>query len=446
MRFIAIILLALSFISPAYAADGQVSELTLKNGLRIIVKEDHRAPVVISEVWYKVGASYEPDDISGISHAVEHMMFRGTKKYGPGVLKRIIADQGGDINAFTNYDYTGYYEVLAVDKLPIAFRLEADRMHGLLLRKKLFSKELQVILEELRMCVLDDPQARTYERFTAVAHISSPYRRPVMGWPSDVEYLTVKDLRKWYHSWYAPNNAILVVVGDVKPQQVYKLAKKYFAKLRKKSIPKLKPQPELQPLGKRTVIVKVPAKIPLLIMGYNVPTLKTVKEKWEAYALEVAANILAKGNSSRLARNLIRGSQIAVSADAGYPLYSRLDDLFLLDGTPAPKHSIKELQDAFLNQIHELQTTLVSNKELDRIKAQVIADKIYAKDSIANQAQEIGSLETVGLSWRDAEQYVQRIEAVTPNQIQAVAKKYLIAERLTIGILQPVKLGEKNAD
>ena len=444
MRFITVILLGLAFLTPAYAADGQVSEFTLKNGLKIIVKEDHRAPVVISEVWYKVGASYEPDGISGISHAVEHMMFRGTKKYGPGVLKKIIADQGGDINAFTNYDYTGYYEVLAADKLPIAFKLEADRMHGLLLNKNLFSKELQVILEELRMRVLDNPQARTYERFAAVAHIANPYHRPVIGWPSDVEHLTAKDLRKWYHTWYAPNNAILVVVGDVKPQQVYKLAKRYFAKVRKKPIPKLKPQPELPPLGERTVTVKVPAKLPWLIMGYNVPTLKTVPEKWEAYALEVAASILAEGDSSRLSRDLIRGSQIAVEADAGYPLYSRLDDVFLLEGTPAPKHNIKELQAAFLSQVHELQTTLVGKEELDRIKAQVIADKIYAKDSIENQAQEIGSLETVGLSWRDAEQYVARVEAVTPEQIQIVAKKYLIPERLTIGILQPTKLGDNN--
>lgn len=400
----------------------------------------------MSEIWYKVGASYEPDGISGISHAVEHMMFRGTKKYGPGILKRTIADNGGDINAFTDQDYTGYYEVLAADKLPIAFKLEADRMHGLLLNQLLFSRELQVILEELRMRTLDDPQARTYERFAAVAHTASPYRRPVIGWPSDVEHLTIKDLRAWYDRWYAPNNAILVIVGDVSPAHVYILAKKYFSTVKSRQIQPLKPQPELKPLGERTVTVKVPAKLPWLLMGYNVPVLKTVKERWEAYALEVAAGILAQGSSARLSRDLIRGKQIAVDADADYPLYSRLDDLFLLAGTPAPKHTIKELKNAFLSEIHRLQISLVSKQELARVKAQVIADKIYGKDSIENQAQEIGSLEVVGLNWHDGEQYVQRIEAVTPNQIQAVAKKYLIPNRLAIGILHPVKIGGQNGN
>jgi zinc protease len=441
MKFFTVILFLIGFMVPAFADTGQVSEYNLSNGLKLIVKEDHRAPVVVSQVWYKVGASYEPDGISGISHAVEHMMFRGTKKYGPGVLKKIVADNGGEINAGTNYDYTMYYEVLAADKLPIAFQLEADRMHGLLLDEAAFKNELQVILEEWRMRTQDDPKARTYERFAAVAHASNPYRRPVIGWHSDIEHLTVQDLRSWYDTWYGPNNAIVVVVGDVDPNQVYKLAQKYFTLVRAKNVPELRPQPELNPLGERKIVVKVPAKLPWLIMGYNVPTLKTINQKWQAYALEVSAAILAEGDSARLSRDLIRGQQIAVEADAGYPLYSRLDDLFLLEGTPAPDKNMQQLQQAFLDEVKKLQTTLVTKSELERVKAQLIADQVYAKDSIENQAEEIGGLEAIDLSWHVIDQYIPNIETVTPQQIQAVAKKYLTKDRLTIGILQPIKLG-----
>jgi zinc protease len=445
MRLLTILLLTMGFIFPAYSDTGKVSEYKLSNGLRLIVKEDHRAPVVVSQIWYKVGASYEPDGISGISHALEHMMFRGTKKYGPGVLKKIIADNGGEINAMTDYDYTMYYEVLAADKLPLAFKLEADRMHGLLLDRRLFEKELQVILEEWRMRTQDDPQAKTYERFAAVAYVSSPYRRPVIGWHSDIQNLTAQDLRRWYQTWYAPNNAIIVVVGDVQPKQVYKLAKEYFAPLEINTIPQLKPQLEQQPLGERTVSVNAHAELPWLIMGYNVPTLKTAKKGWQAYALEAASAILAAGNSSRLAKQLIRGQQVAVAANADYPLYGRLDGLFLLEGTPAPKHDVKQLQQAFLQQIEQLQTTLVTKEELARIKAQLIANKVYGKDSIENQAAEIGSLEAVDLSWHEADQYIWRIEAITPKQIQSVAKQYLVKNRLTIGILQPIKMGGGSA-
>ncbi|MCK4608999.1 MAG: insulinase family protein [Gammaproteobacteria bacterium] len=437
MRFITLCILTLSLLTPAYANMSKVTEFTLPNGLKIIVKEDHRAPVVISELWYKVGASYEPDGISGISHALEHMMFRGTKKYGPGVLKKIIADNGGDINAFTDYDCTGYYELLDVAKLPLALELEADRMHGLLLDTKAFSKEKQVILEELRMRVLDNPQARTYERFMAAAFIANPYHRPVIGWPSDIENLTAQDLRKWYEDWYAPNNAILVVVGDVKPQHVYQLAQKYFAPLPERAVPQLKPQPDLSPLGKRTVEVNVPAKLPWLLMGYNVPSLKSAKNEWEPYALEMAAAILDGSDSARFTRDLVRGQQLAVQVGASYDLYARLDSLFVLDGTPAPGHNVQQLQTAFTKEIKVLQTTLISKQELEQVKAGFIADKIYAKDSIAEEASEIGSLESIGLSWRIGEQYEERIKAVTPAQIRKVAQKYFTPDHLTVATLKP---------
>ncbi len=445
MKKLMVFLLLVCFAITAIASTNHVFAYQLPNGLKLIVKQDHRAPVVISQVWYKVGSSYEKLGETGVSHVLEHMMFRGTKKYSNGALKQIIADEGGNINAMTSYDYTMYYEVLSADKLAIAFKLEADRMHGLLLQNKAFQDERQVVIEEWRMRLRDNPQSMLYERFMAAANIANPYHHMPIGWLSDLQNLTLKNVSNWYHQWYTPNNAIVVVVGDVKPKQVYKLALKYFGHLPPHATPKLKPQPEITPLGLRTVTLSLPAKLPCIIMGYNVPSLKTAKNPQDAYALEVAAAILDGGDSARIPSQLIRGQQIAVNAVADYTLYSRLDTLFVLEGTPAPTHTVKQLQTALLQQIKQLQTTLVSKNELDRIKTQVIAAKIYAKDYMTTQAQELGNLEAVGLPWQDADNYVKNIEAVTPKQIQAVARKYLVKNRLTIGILYPSKTGAKNA-
>jgi zinc protease len=439
-----VLLLSFCFCIPGYANTGKISEYKLPNGLKLIVKEDHRAPVVISQVWYKVGSGYEPNGITGISHMLEHMMFRGTKKYGPGKLKQIIADNGGNINAQTSYDYTMYYEVLAADKLPIAFELEADRMHGLSLNRHAFQNEHKVVMEEWRMRLHDNPQSMTYERFMAAANIATPYHHMTIGWLNDIKHYTVGDVRAWYHKWYAPNNAIVVVVGDVDPKKVYNLANQYFGAVKAHAVPQLKPQTELKTLGERQVNIKLPAKLPWLIMGYNVPSLKTAPKTQDAYALEVVAAILDGGDSARIPRELVRGQQLAVDAGAYYPLYSRLDNVFLLEGTPTPNHSIAELKEALLQQIQQLQTTLVSTQELAKIKAQVIASETYNRDSMTAEATEIGSLEVIGLSWHHLDLYAQNIATVTPKQIQAVARKYLTPNRLTVATLSPQPLGKQH--
>ncbi len=422
-----------------------VHEYQLKNGLRLIVKEDHRAPVVISQVWYKVGGSYEPNGITGISHALEHMMFRGSKNYPGGQFVKIIAENGGQQNASTGDDYTNYYELLSADKLPIAFTLEADRMRNLTLSPQDFAKEIQVVMEERRMRIEDDPQMLTYERFNAAAHVSNPYHHMTIGWMDDLKHMTDQDLRNWYQTWYAPNNAILVVVGDVQPQQVYQEAEKYFGNLPSSQISVLKPRNEAKSLGMRTVNVEAPAKLPWLIMGYNTPVLNTADQKWKPYALLVISAILNSGESSRLQKDLVRGSQIAASVDVSYSPYDRIDNVFIISGTPAEGHSIDQLKTAFLRQIQRLQTQLVTEQELSRIKAQVIASRVYQKDSITNQAQEIGNLEAVGLSWREGDESIKKISAITPAQIQAAAKEFFTSERLTIGELKPLPLTGKEA-
>lgn len=418
-------------------------EFKLPNGLKLIVKEDHRASVVMSQVWYKVGSSYESDGITGISHALEHMMFRGSKNYGPNQFIQIIGENGGEQNAFTAYDFTAYHEMLSADKLAIAFKLEADRMRNLSLKAEDFAKEIQVVMEERRLRIEDDPQQLTVERFLAAANVSNPYHHPIIGWMDDLQHMTIDDLRQWYQNWYGPNNAVVVVVGDVKPEVVYQLAQEYFGKLPMIKLPTLKPQKEIKPLGKRTLIVKAPAKTPWLIMGYNTPVLNTAEQRWEPYALYVLTAILDGGESARLESNLVRGKQIVSEVDVGYNPYDRIDNVLILEATPADGHTVKEVREALQAEIKRLQTEPVTPAELARVKAQIIANKVYQKDSIEYQAYEIGSLESVGISWQEADQAIKAIEQITPEQVQAVAKKYLTDERLTVAVLQPLPITGK---
>ena len=433
-------LFLLSFALPLRAADDTVREFMLDNGLKLLVKEDHRAPVVVSQIWYKVGASYEHGGITGVSHVLEHMMFKGTKKHGPGEFSKIIAENGGRENAFTGRDYTAYFQQLEKSRLPISFELEADRMRNLTLPPDQFRKELAVVIEERRMRTEDKPQALVYEKFNAAAWVSSPYHQPIIGWMNDLQNLTVEDLRPWYARWYAPDNATLVVVGDVDARHVKALAEKYFGDIPPAKRQPLKPRIEPEQKGPQRITVRVPARLPYLLMGYKVPVLKTAQQDWEPYALEVLAGILSGGNSARFPRELVRKQQIAASVDAGYNLYARQADLFLIDATPADGHTAAEVEAAIQAQLQRLRETPVSARELARIKAQVVAGKVYERDSVFYQAMQLGTLETVGLGWQRMDEYADRVRAVTAEQVRQVAQKYLQENRLTVAVLDPLPL------
>ena len=432
-----VLLLGMTF--PTLAAP-LVHEFKLDNGLKVLVREDHRAPVVVSQIWYRVGSSYEPSGITGISHALEHMMFKGTPNVPPGEFSRLIAANGGSENAFTSRDYTAYFQKLEKDRLEVSFRLEADRMRHLLLAEEDFTKELQVIAEERRLRTEDSPEGLTQEQFTAAAYTTSPYRHPVIGWMNDIKSLQANDLRQWYQHWYGPNNATLVVVGDVDPQQVLALARTHFGPLQSSALPGIKPATEVPQPGERRIIVKTPAEMPYVILGYKVPVLKTADQDWQPYALEVLSGILDAGSSSRLSRNLIRSSQVAAMAGASYNMTARLDDLFMLVANPAPGRTAAEVEQALRGQVKELRENLVSTDELARVVAQVIASEVYQRDSTFYQAMQMGTLETVGLGWQVQEDYVARIQAVTAEQVREVAHRYLIDDRLTVATLEPLPL------
>jgi len=422
-----------------------VSEYQLDNGLKLIVKEDHRAPVVVSQVWYKVGSSYEQNGTTGISHQLEHMMFKGTENLGPNEFSQIIATNGGSENAFTGQDYTAYFQTLEKDRLEVSFRLEAERMRKLVIDEAELLKEREVVAEERRMRTEDSPQALLNEAFNATAFVNSPYHHPVIGWMSDINHYEADDLRQWYQKWYAPNNATVVVVGDVEPEAVYALAKQYFGPLKAEKTATLKPQIEIEQRGKRSIEVKAPAELPYLIMGWKVPVVATIDKEhtWEPYALEMLAGILDGGDSARFSKNLVRGNEIAASVGASYGLFSRLADVFTVAGTPVKGKSIADLQQAIMKQITQLQTELVSEQELNRIKAQVVANAVYERDTVFYQAMQIGMLETVGLDWHLSDSYVDNVQAVTAEQVQAVAKKYFIDQGLTMAELIPMPMDGK---
>ena len=446
VRFISFVVLSLVSVfnvNLAVASVSDIHEFKMANGMKVLVKEDHRAPVIVSQVWYKVGGSYEHSGITGVSHVLEHMMFKGTKKHAAGEFSRIIAENGGRENAFTGKDYTAYFQQLEKSRLKVSFEMEADRMRNLTLPEEEFKKEVAVVMEERRTRTEDKATALTVEQFNATAFTNNPYHQPIIGWMNDLENMTVADLKDWYQKYYAPNNATLVVVGDVNAKDVFELAKKYFSQLKPSVITKTKPRLDAKQKGERRITVKAPARLPYMIMGYKVPSYKTAKEDWEPYALDVLAYVLSGGGSSRFSKSLVRKQQIAVNADIGYGIFSRLDELFLIDATPAKGYSVEEVELAIHKEIEKIKTELVSSEELERIKAQTVAEKVYEKDSIFYQAMQIGMLETVGLDWRLNNDYTKRIRQVTAEQIQQVAKKYLIKDTLTVAKLEPQPLSAK---
>ena len=433
----ALLLVAVGPLQAAVPSTPTTQEQTLGNGMKVIVREDHRAPVAVTQVWYKVGSSYEPGGITGVSHVLEHMMFKGTAQLGPNEFSRIIADNGGEENAFTGTDYTAYFQTLAADRIEVSFRLEADRMRNLRLDPAEFAKEIEVVKEERRLRTEDQPQALLYEQFNAAAFVAHPYRNPVIGWDDDLATLTVDDLKDWYRRWYQPSNATLVVVGDVDPARVFSLARRYFGGLPGGQATPPKPQMEPAQRGERRLELKAPAEVPYLLMGYHVPSASADAADWEPYALEVLAGVLDGGESARLASQLRRGQEIAASAGAGYRAFQRAPGLFLLEGTPAPGHTVEELEQALRAQVRALGQQPVAADELERVKAQVVAAEVFQRDSVFYQAMRLGLLETIGIGWRVGEDYVRRVRAVTPEQVQQVAMRYLGDDKLTVGVLRP---------
>ncbi len=433
--------IGLLLLAPA-AATAATFAYQLNNGLKVIVKEDHRAPVVVAQVWYRAGSMDEVSGTTGVAHVLEHMMFKGTKNFPGGKFSQLIAAAGGRENAFTNRDYTAYFQQLHKSRLPLSFELEADRMQNLVLSDAEFAKEVKVVMEERRLRTEDQAQALVYEQMIATAYQSHPYRAPVIGWMNDLENMKSADAKRWYDTWYSPSNAVLVVVGDVNPEEVLKLAKKYYGKVKARRLAPRRTYEEPPQRGIRRVLVKAPAKLAYLVMAYHAPVLRQPAEEWEPYALEMLSGVLDGNASARLTKSLVRESQIASDVGVGYDMIARGPGMFIIDGTPSEGKTVGELETAIRAELEKLKTQGVSEEELQRIKAQVIAADVYQRDSVFYQAMQIGELEVTGLSYKALEIRLEKLKAITPQQVQAVAQKYLLDDKLTIAVLDPQPLDE----
>ncbi|WP_145144024.1 M16 family metallopeptidase [Pseudomonas duriflava] len=425
---------------PAWAAESQLThEYQLDNGLTVIVREDHRAPVVVSQLWYKIGSSYETPGSTGLSHALEHMMFKGSSKTGPGEASLILRDLGAKENAFTSDDYTAYYQVLAKDRLPVALELEADRMATLRLPADEFSREMEVIKEERRLRTDDQPMALAYERFNAAAYPASGYRTPTIGWPADLKRMTIDELRHWYQTWYAPNNATLVVVGDVAGEEVKQLAERYFGKTPARAVPAAKRPLELNTPGERRLVLPVRTQIPALLMGFNVPGMASAENPRDVQALRLISALLDGGYSARLATQLERDEELVSGASASYEAYTRGDSLFMLSATPNMQKgkTLDDVEKGLWKQLDVLKSTPPTPAELERVRAQLIAGLVYERDSITAQASSIGQLESIGLSWHLMDNELSELQSITPADIQRAARTYFIRTRLTIAHVIP---------
>lgn len=414
-------------------------EFTLDNGLKVVVREDHRAPIIVSQLWYKVGSSLEAPTATGLSHALEHMMFKGSSKAGAGEASQILSNLGVQENAFTADDVTVYYQELAKDRLPVALELEADRMATLKIPADEFAKEIEVIKEERRLRTDDNPNALAYERFKSLAYPASGYHNPPIGWKFDLDRMTVEDLRAWYHRWYAPNNAVLVLVGDITLDEAKKQANRWFANIPKKADVVVKKPLELSTPGERQLTIHVKAQLPSLLMGFNVPSLSTAKDKKDVYALELIAALLDGGDSARLTTELELKQELVTGAGAGYAAVQRGDSLFLFNALPNVQKgkTIQQVEKGIWTLLDQLKTTKPSKEELDRVKAQLVSSLVYARDSISSQAMSIGMLESVGLPWQLADNELDELNQITPEDIQQVAKKYFTRDRVTTAYVLP---------
>jgi zinc protease len=413
--------------------NGYVYEETLENGLKVLAIRDENTPMAIFEIWYNAGSINEPMGKSGLSHLLEHMMFKGTPTYGPNSFSKTIKRAGGIDNAGTSKDYAYYFQKLSPDRLHLSIEMEADRMRNLIIDPEEVLSERAVVMEERRMRYDDDPQNLVYEEVMAAAFKNHPYGRPVIGWMEDLRTITADDLKAYYRTYYAPNNAFIVVGGNIDVERVMEQIRKAFGSVERGSdVPRLDIEEPVQ-RGERRVYVKKEAELPYLFIAYKAPNIYSE----DTYALDVLSSILSEGKSARLYRNLIDNRQIALSAGAGYSNIQRHPHLFYFYGSPLPGKTIDEVEGALYEEIENLKQSPPEEKEVQKAKNQLESDFIMNQDSLYYQAMMLAWFEMIG-DWRLKDSYLEGIRKVTPGDVQRVAQKYLIEDTRTVGILVPL--------
>lgn len=438
----------------AVQAAPAVQQFTLKNGMQLIVQPDRRAPTAVHMVWVRVGSMDEVDGTTGIAHALEHMMFKGSKTVKPGDFSRRVAALGGQENAFTWRDYTGYYQQIPSSRLEDVMKLESDRFANSQWPDSEFKKEIEVIKEERRMRTEDQPRAMLMEQLMAATFMASPYRRPVVGWMSDLDSMTPDDVRDFHKRWYVPANAAVVVVGDVNVSQVRAWAEKYYGSIPARAVPERKPQIEPKQIGVRRIEVKQPAEQAFIAMAYRVPTLNKVEklqaDDKDALALLVLSAVLDGYDGARLERALVQGEgqangRVADSAGSSASIMGRGPSLFMLTGVPAKGKTAADVEAALRAQIQKIAQEGVQADELERVKTQWMASNVYERDSVMGQAQNLGNYWIQGMPLDAEDKLLAELKKVTSDDVKAVAAKYFGDDQLTVGTLvpQPLPTGSK---
>ena len=433
--------------TPVMAQPAPFSQFTLSNGLTVIVKPDHRAPTAVQMLLVRVGSVDEVDGTSGVAHVLEHMMFKGTPTMLPGDFSRRVATLGGRENAFTSRDMTGYHQQIPSSKLEEVMKLEADRFANNQWSDDEFRKEIEVVKEERRLRTEDSPRALLYEQLNATIFNASPYRRPIVGWMSDLDAMTPADARDFFRQWYVPANAAVIVAGDVEPAEVLRLAEKYYGGIPARAVPVRKPRTELPQRGVRRVDFKAPAEQSYLVMAWRVPGLEKLDEgSDDALALTVLASVLDGYPGARLDRALAQGpDRVADSAGAGNGLWGRGPQIFTLDGVPAPGKTPGQVEAALREQIARIQREGVSEAELNRVKTRWIAGETYKLDSVMGQARELGAYWVQGLPLDGSGKLIARLRAITAQQVQSVAMRYFGDDQLTVAVLRPQPVDKSRA-
>ena len=429
------------FTSAASAQTSPTSDpptsFTLDNGLQVVVIQDHRTPVVTQMIWYKVGSADETPGKSGLAHFLEHLMFKGTAKHPAGEFSQTVLRVGGNENAFTSYDYTGFFQRVPREQLPRMMEFEADRMTGLILKDENVLPERDVVLEEYNLRVANNPDARLNEQIMAALYLNHPYGRPVIGWHHEIEKLTREEALAFYRRFYAPNNAILVIAGDVEPKEVRSLTEQTFGKVAAQpSIParRIRPQ-EPEPTAPRTVTLSDPqVEQPIVKRYYLVPSASTAAPG-ESAALDVLAQLMGGGSNSYLYRALVVDRPLAVGASAAYQGTSLDESQFSIAASPKPGVEFAQVEQVIDDVIAKIAETPAASEDLERVKTQLIAEAIYAQDNQATMARWYGGALTTGLSIADIRSWPDRIRAVTAEQVRQAAKQWIDKKRSVTGYL-----------
>jgi zinc protease len=428
----------------AHATAANLQQATYKNGVKLVVEEDHSAPVAMVQVWLKVGGRDEVPGKTGLAHVFEHMMFKGSKKLAAGEFSRRISAMGGNDNAFTSTDFTAYFETVPAARVDEVLGMEAERFAHLRLRDEDFQKEIKVIMEERRMRTEDDPNAHMFEELSAVSLRLHPYRNPIIGWMQDLKRLTISDVKAFYQQHYVPGNATVVVVGDVDFEQVKKTVARTFGRQKARAVPPRFNPVEPPPFGPKRITVMLPAQLPMLAVTLQTPVWKPGENDRQAAALTVATHVLAGGRTARMQQELVDDQRKAFAASAGYDPFSMGLDLWFAYGMLGPGQSAAAFEKSLWALLDDMARHPVSKKRLASAKRNIIANEIFAQDSLYLRAKEIGRMEVSGIGASHRDEWIAALRRVTAGDVQDAVRKWLRPERATTGILQPVKAKVKS--